>query len=95
MLQSEESPCQPQAVHTWSKADTTVRGFDVAYKCAELTKEMRFNARISDASCAAMRQFEKSLRFRAQGTAHQTPKERTESEEAANITWFFDLGRSR
>jgi hypothetical protein len=42
-----------------------------------------------------MRQFQKSLRFDAQETAYQMPKERTEAEEIAQIRWFFDLGRSR
>jgi hypothetical protein len=67
----------------------------VAYRCAELMGEMRSNARTSDASCAAMRQFQTDLRFDAQGTAHQTPKERTEAEEIAQIRWFFGLGGPR
>jgi hypothetical protein len=58
-------------------------------------EEMSSNALTSDARCAAMRQFQTNLRFDAQGTAHQTPEERTEAEETANIRWFFDLGRSR
>ena len=32
MLQSEDSPCQPGAVHTWPKADMTVRDFDVRFR---------------------------------------------------------------
>jgi hypothetical protein len=28
MLQSEDSPCQPGAVHTWPKADMTARDSD-------------------------------------------------------------------
>jgi hypothetical protein len=57
-------------------------------------KEMRSDARTSDARCVAMRRFQKNLRFDAQETAHQMPKERTEAEEIANIRWF-SLGRSR
>ena len=67
----------------------------VAFKCAEPMKEMSPSAAISEASCAAMRQFQKDLRFDAQGTAHQMPKERTEAEAIANIRWFFALGRLR
>jgi hypothetical protein len=48
-------------------------------------KEMRSDARTSDAKCAAMRQFQRNLRFDAQGTAHQMPRERTEAEETAKI----------
>ena len=32
MLQSEDSPCQPGAVHTWPKADMTVRDSDVRFR---------------------------------------------------------------
>jgi acyl-CoA synthetase (AMP-forming)/AMP-acid ligase II len=67
----------------------------VAYKCAELMKEMSSNALTSDDRCAAMRRFQKDLRFDAQGTAHHMPKERTEAEEIANIRWFLGLGRPR
>ena len=31
MLQSEDSPCQPGAVHTWPKADVAVRDSDVRF----------------------------------------------------------------
>jgi len=31
MLQSEDSPCQPGAVHTWPKADMTLGDFDVRF----------------------------------------------------------------
>ena len=36
MLQSEDSPCQPGAVHTWPKADMTVRDPDVRFRGVEL-----------------------------------------------------------
>jgi hypothetical protein len=48
-------------------------------------KKMSSNALTSDAGCVAMRQFQENLRFDAQRTAHQMPKERTEAEETANI----------
>ena len=67
----------------------------VAYKCAELMKEMSLKALTSDDRCAAMRQFQRNLRFDARGGAHKMPKERTEAEETANIRWFLDLGRLR
>jgi hypothetical protein len=31
MLQSEDSPCQPGAVHTWPKADMTEDRSDVRF----------------------------------------------------------------
>ena len=58
-------------------------------------KKMSSNARTSDASCAAMRQFQENLRFDAQAIPHQMPKERTEAEEIAQIRYFFELDRSR
>jgi hypothetical protein len=58
-------------------------------------KEMSSNAPTSDARCAAMRQFQKNLRFDALGTAHKMSKERNEAEETGNIRWFSALGRSR
>jgi hypothetical protein len=48
-------------------------------------KEMSSNALALEARCAAMRRFQKDLRFDAQTTAHKMPEERTETEETANI----------
>jgi hypothetical protein len=60
-------------------------GGRVAYKCAELMKEMSSNALTSDGGCVPVRQFRNNLRFDAQGTARQMLTGRTEAEEIAYI----------